>query len=167
METEVESSTLATRVKELRRLLGKSAEAFADETGIGLGALRHIEQGRTLNPGIFIIEQICTTYGVSEKWLIRNMGPIFDEPTKVEGLVDQLQLELKQTRQERDQWQVEAAYQEEINRGLRKLGSAKPVVKQVRPGKHEGVSTGSSERVRIGRNLPILTTLRATSYAMS
>ncbi|CCH01670.1 hypothetical protein FAES_3663 [Fibrella aestuarina BUZ 2] len=155
METAVEVSTLATRVKELRRLLGKSAETFADETGIGLGALRHIEQGRTLNPGINVVEQVCTRYGVSEKWLIRNMGPVFDAPDKMEAQLSETLSKLNQAYQQLDQVQAEVAGKETIIQGLLALSGAKPTrptqTKQ-RLGKGNDVVHSPLQRGRFGPN---------------
>lgn len=167
METEVELSTFAARVKWLRRLLGKSAEAFADETGIVIGTLRYIEQGRTLNPGMNIIEQICSTYDVSEKWLIRNMGPVFDSAHKLEVELVKTQEELYQTRRILDQAQAEVAGKETIIQALLNVGKIKPAATKHRLGKDRGVSKGSSERAYFLENFPLKATLRATPSVMS
>lgn len=50
--------TLAEYLRSARRERGTSLDSMVRATGMSLSALRKIEDGRTLNPGLFTLHQI-------------------------------------------------------------------------------------------------------------
>ena len=71
------------RIKELRKTLGLSQEAFADKIGIKGSAVSHLESGRR-NITNQNINAICREFGVNEEWLRTGSGDMFEEMSRAE-----------------------------------------------------------------------------------
>lgn len=71
------------RIKELRKRLGLSQEAFGAALGVTKAAICTIEAGRR---GLTnqMITAICREYNVSEEWLKTGNGEMFNELTRQE-----------------------------------------------------------------------------------
>lgn len=71
------------RIKELRKALGLSQEAFADRIGLKGSALSHLENGRRNITNQNIVS-ICREFGVNEEWLRTGSGDMFEEMSRAE-----------------------------------------------------------------------------------
>lgn len=71
------------RIKELRKTLGLSQEAFADRIGLKGSAVSHLESGRR-NITNQNINSICREFGVSEEWLRTGVGDMYLEMSRAE-----------------------------------------------------------------------------------
>lgn len=71
------------RIKELRKTLGLSQEAFADKIGIKGSAVSHLESGRR-NITNQNINAICREFGVNEEWLRTGSGDMFEKMSRAE-----------------------------------------------------------------------------------
>lgn len=71
------------RIKELRKALGLSQEAFADRIGLKGSAVSHLEIGRR-NITTQNITAICREFGVNEEWLRTGAGNMFEEMSRAE-----------------------------------------------------------------------------------
>ena len=73
------------RIRELRKSLNLTLEAFGRRIGVGKSAISDIERGRNaVNERMR--RQICKEYDVSEKWLLTGEGPMRAKRTKREEL---------------------------------------------------------------------------------
>lgn len=71
------------RIKELRKTLGLSQEAFAERLGIKGSAVSLVECGRR-NVTTQNINAICREFGVNEEWLRTGSGDMFEEMSRAE-----------------------------------------------------------------------------------
>lgn len=71
------------RIKELRKKLELSQEAFAERIGLKGSAVSHLESGRR-NITNQVITAICREFGVSEEWLRNGTGEMFLEMSRAE-----------------------------------------------------------------------------------
>jgi transcriptional regulator with XRE-family HTH domain len=71
------------RIKELRKTLGLSQEAFAERLGLKGSAVSHLESGRR-NVTTQNINAICREFGVNEEWLRTGNGSMFEEMSRAE-----------------------------------------------------------------------------------
>ena len=66
------------RIKQLRKDLNLTQEAFASKIGIGKSALSRIESGFN-NPSDQTVMLICQTFGVRREWLEHGDGPMYQD----------------------------------------------------------------------------------------
>lgn len=71
------------RIKELRKTLGLSQEAFAERLGLKGSAVSHLESGRRNITNQNIVA-ICREFGVNEEWLRTGSGDMFEEMSRAE-----------------------------------------------------------------------------------
>lgn len=71
------------RIKELRKTLGLSQEAFAERLGLKGSAVSHLESGRR-NVTTQNINAICREFGVNEEWLRTGSGDMFEKMSRAE-----------------------------------------------------------------------------------
>lgn len=72
------------RIKELRKSLGLTQQAFADRIGIKRTTLANYEIGRNI-PINAVIALICREFGANKKWLLDGEGEMFtNEPWALE-----------------------------------------------------------------------------------
>lgn len=71
------------RIKELRKSLGLSQEAFAERLGLKGSAVSHLESGRRNITNQNIVA-ICREFGVNEEWLRTGSGDMFEEMSRAE-----------------------------------------------------------------------------------
>ena len=71
------------RIKELRKTLGLSQEAFAERLGLKGSAVSLVECGRR-NVTTQNINAICREFGVNEEWLRTGSGDMFEEVSRAE-----------------------------------------------------------------------------------
>lgn len=71
------------RIKELRKTLGLSQEAFAERLGLKGSAVSLVECGRR-NVTTQNINAICREFGVNEEWLRTGSGDMFEEMSRAE-----------------------------------------------------------------------------------
>lgn len=70
--------SINTRVKELRKTLGISAQRFADAVAVTRPAISHIESGKN-NVSDQMLKAICREFNVNEEWLRTGEGDVFKE----------------------------------------------------------------------------------------
>lgn len=70
------------RLKQLRKALSLSQRQFAEKIGMKRSAIANYEVGRN-EPMEVIFDRICTTFGVSERWLRTGEGEMFTAPSDV------------------------------------------------------------------------------------
>lgn len=73
------------RVKELRTVLGLSAEKFGARVGVTRSAISRIENG-TVNVTSQMIISICREFNVNEEWLRNGSGEMFNTLSQDEEL---------------------------------------------------------------------------------
>ena len=71
------------RIKELRTILGLSAEKFGSRVGVTRSAISRIENG-IVNVTEQMILSVCQEFNVSEEWLRTGNGEIFLDFTEDE-----------------------------------------------------------------------------------
>ena len=76
-----------TRIKELRKHLGMTQDAFGAQIGIKKAAVSQIESGRNSLTSQTIL-MICDKFGANREWLVTGSGPMFRQRTKEEQLGD-------------------------------------------------------------------------------
>nr|WP_030848712.1 helix-turn-helix transcriptional regulator [Streptomyces griseus] len=64
---------LASRLTQVRRASGRSAEAVARSAGISVETVRSIEKGRTATPEFFTVAALATELGLSLDELYSNV----------------------------------------------------------------------------------------------
>ena len=77
---QIEVTTLKERIKQLRKALSLSQRQFAEKIGMKRSAIANYEVGRN-EPMEVIFDRICTTFGVSERWLRTGEGEMFMAPS--------------------------------------------------------------------------------------
>ena len=68
------------RIKELRKALGITQQAFADRLGIRQNTIAKYETGRG-NPTTAVVSLICREFRVNETWLRTGAGDMFTMPS--------------------------------------------------------------------------------------
>ncbi len=66
---------MGDRIKALRQSLGLTQQEFAEKIGIKRGAIANYEIGRNISD--VVINSICMTYNVNERWLRTGEGEMF------------------------------------------------------------------------------------------
>lgn len=74
-------STIAERIKELRKSEGLTQQRFADRLGLKQNTVATYEMGRSV-PIDPIITSICREFGVNENWLRHGIGEMKSESTQ-------------------------------------------------------------------------------------
>lgn len=72
----MESSTIGSRIKEVRVVKDLTQQSFADRIGISRGALANYEVDRN-EPIDAVIALICREFGIRELWLRTGEGEMF------------------------------------------------------------------------------------------
>lgn len=72
----METSTVGSRIREVRVTKNLTQQAFADRIGISRGALANYEVDRN-EPIDAVITLICREFGVCEPWLRTGKGDMF------------------------------------------------------------------------------------------
>lgn len=119
---------MGERVRELRKALGLTLEAFGEKVGVGKSAVSRLEKG-TNNLTEQMILAICREFNVNEEWLRTGNGEMFiklDRETEIARLTRDLLLEEEDSFKNRviavlakltpEQWEVLS----EIAEGLKK-----------------------------------------------
>ena len=119
---------MGERVRELRKALGLTLEAFGEKVGVGKSAVSRLEKG-TNNLTEQMILAICREFNVNEEWLRSGEGEMFlklDRETEIARLTRDLLLEEEDSFKNRviavlakltpEQWEVLS----EIAEGLKK-----------------------------------------------
>lgn len=70
---------MKNRIKQLRKELGLTQEAFGNKIGIKRNSIANYEIGRN-NPIDAVIFSICRTFSVNETWLRTGEGEMFVKP---------------------------------------------------------------------------------------
>ena len=86
---------MGDRVRELRKTLGLTLEAFGEKVGVGKSAVSRLEKG-TNNLTEQMILAICREFNVNEEWLRTGNGEMFitlDRETEIARLTRDLLLE--------------------------------------------------------------------------
>lgn len=71
------------RIKELRKELALSQDAFGERVGVTKGAISRLENG-TNNITSQMVVSICREFNVSEEWLRTGNGSMFVELSRAE-----------------------------------------------------------------------------------
>lgn len=66
---------MGDRIKALRQSLGLTQQEFAEKIGIKRGAIANYEIGRNISD--VVINSICMTFNVNERWLRTGEGEMF------------------------------------------------------------------------------------------
>lgn len=82
------------RLKELRKKLNLTQQAFADKLGIKRNTIANYEVGRN-EPIDAIISLICREFNVNETWLRTGEGPMFIELNRETQLIQWAEQALK------------------------------------------------------------------------
>lgn len=119
---------MGERLKELRKTLGLTLEAFGEKVGVGKSSISRLEKG-TNNLTEQMILAICREFNVNEEWLRTGNGEMFlklDRETEIARLTRDLLLEEEDSFKNRviavlakltpEQWEVLS----EIAEGLKK-----------------------------------------------
>lgn len=119
---------MGDRVRELRKTLGLTLEAFGEKVGVGKSAVSRLEKG-TNNLTEQMILAICREFNVNEEWLRTGNGEMFlklDREMEIARLTRDLLLEEEDSFKNRviavlakltpEQWKVLS----EIAEGLKK-----------------------------------------------
>ena len=91
--------TVGERIKEVRKALGLSGEAFGKPIGLSRGALSNIERNAN-GASDRTIRLICSKYCVDYFWLTEGKGEMFIDDT--EALIEALAAEKNCTPEETD-----------------------------------------------------------------
>jgi len=86
---------MGDRVRELRKTLGLTLEAFGEKVGVGKSAVSRLEKG-TNNLTEQMILAICREFNVNEEWLRTGNGEMFlklDREMEIARLTRDLLLE--------------------------------------------------------------------------
>lgn len=78
---------ISIRLKELRKTLGLSQEAFGSKLGVQKSAISKIEKGEN---GLKeqLIKLICVEFNVNESWLKTGEGQMFNELSREEAITE-------------------------------------------------------------------------------
>ena len=77
------------RIRELRKLLKLTQQAFADQIGFSQNYIWQLEKGER-TPSDRTISDICRTFGVDEIWLRDGIGEPFREKSQEEHIAEVL-----------------------------------------------------------------------------
>lgn len=78
------------RLKELRKALALSQDAFGERIGLSGGAISLLEKGKR-NITEQVIKAICREYNVNYTWLVDELGEMFMEPDmEIMGMIDRI-----------------------------------------------------------------------------
>lgn len=83
---------IGERIKELRKEVGLSQKAFGEKMGVSRDVVKNMEMNLVETKEHFI-KLICSTFGVSEKWLRSGEGDIFyslSEDEELAGLIGKI-----------------------------------------------------------------------------
>jgi transcriptional regulator with XRE-family HTH domain len=80
---------LNERIRELRKLLKLTQQAFADQIGFSQNYIWQLEKGER-TPSDRTISDICRTFGVDEIWLRDGIGEPFREKSDEERIAEVL-----------------------------------------------------------------------------
>ena len=75
------------RIKAIRKTLDLTQTEFGEKIGLGLGAIKNLEYGRT-EPSPALSDLICKTFGVSVIWLEPGEGEMFRKMTRREKIAN-------------------------------------------------------------------------------
>lgn len=75
------------RIKAVRKTLDLTQTEFGEKIGLGLGAIKNLEYGRT-EPSPALSDLICKTFGVSVVWLETGEGEMFRKMTRREKIAN-------------------------------------------------------------------------------
>ena len=75
------------RIKAIRKTLDLTQTEFGEKIGLGLGAIKNLEYGRT-EPSPALSDLICKTFGVSVIWLETGEGEMFRKMTRREKIAN-------------------------------------------------------------------------------
>ena len=124
-------SEFSKRLSRVRKELGFTQTAFADELSMSARTYQAYEQGRTL-PSCALLDRL-SGFGVDLNWLVAGKGPqIWRAPEESAAA------ELDRT--------LFTKVAVAIEDGLRDLGLTLPVPARVQPGSAEGCRAGPSRR---------------------
>lgn len=76
---------MKTRLKELRKKLKLTQQAFGSKLGLSQNTIAQYEMGR-IAPSNSVVKSICKEYGVNEKWLHTGEGDMFVESSYAEEI---------------------------------------------------------------------------------
>lgn len=76
---------MGDRIKALRQSLGLTQQEFAEKVGIKRGAIANYEIGRNISD--VVINSICMTYNVNERWLRTGDGEMFVQISRDEEVM--------------------------------------------------------------------------------
>lgn len=76
---------MKTRLRELRKKLKLTQQAFGTKLGLSQNTIAQYEMGR-IAPSNAVITSICKQYGVNEKWLRTGEGDMFVESSYAEEI---------------------------------------------------------------------------------
>ncbi|EHL18517.1 hypothetical protein HMPREF9630_00242 [Peptoanaerobacter stomatis] len=94
------------RVKQVRKYFSLSQDAFGEKLGVSRSVIKNIELNLLAKPDqkLSLLKLICSTFGVSEEWLIDGNGDMFVETAgdyidklALEYSLDELDLQIIQT----------------------------------------------------------------------
>lgn len=77
--------TINDRFREVRKMLGKSQDAFASEANRTRSEISNIEYGKTV-PKPEVISAVCNAHGIDRIWLETGTGEPFREKSREEEL---------------------------------------------------------------------------------
>ena len=75
------------RIKELRKALGLTQQAFADRLGIRQNTIAKYETNRG-NPTTSVVALICREFNVSEQWLREGTGEMFLQRSREDEIAE-------------------------------------------------------------------------------
>ena len=76
-----------SRIKQLRKHLDLTLDAFGSKLGVTRGAVSNIENGRS-NPSDQLILSICREFRVNEEWRRTGVGEMFLQSTRTQQIAD-------------------------------------------------------------------------------
>lgn len=80
-------STIAERIKEVRKSQGLTQQKFADRIGIKQNTIATYEMGRN-NPIDPVVNAICREFNVNEAWLREGEGEMYRDLSRDEQLAE-------------------------------------------------------------------------------
>ena len=81
--------TINDRFREVRKMLGKSQDAFASEANRTRSEISNIEYGKTV-PKPEVISAVCNAHGIDRTWLETGTGDPFREKSDEERIAEVL-----------------------------------------------------------------------------
>lgn len=79
------------RLKLIRRYLKLTQEEFAEILGVKQSMVSMMENGTSDIP-LFVIQILCTKYGISPKYIVLGIGEMVANEPKERGLKDEIRL---------------------------------------------------------------------------